>query len=81
MNEKLELTENEALNKTDVSSSYDWLKEVKTCWTVGSVGFPVEVEIISLDFDNKIAELKTQYQKGSLAFSELYKSEMSCPCR
>jgi len=74
-------TREQALNKTDVSSSYDWLKNQNYAYIQGTVMFPVKVEIVSLDFENELAEIKTNYQSGKVEFSRLYKSEMSCPCR
>ena len=67
--------------QTDVSSSYDWLKNQNYAYIQGTVMFPVKVEIVSLDFENELAEIKTNYQSGKVEFSRLYKSEISCPCR
>lgn len=67
--------------KTGVSSSYDWLKNQNYAYIQGTVMFPVKVEIVSLDFENEVADIKTDYQSGKVEFSRLYKSEMSCPCR
>jgi len=74
-NQALQLRENA------VSSSYDWLNNQNYAYIQGSVMFPVKVEIVSLDFENELAEIKTDYQSGKVEFSRLYKSEMSCPCR
>ena len=73
--------QNQQYCKTDVSSSYDWLKNQNYAYIQGSVMFPVKVEIVSLDFENELAEIKTDYQSGKVEFSRLYQSEMSCPCR
>ena len=40
-----EKDQNEVLNKTDVSSSYDWLKNQNYAYIQGTVMFPVKVEI------------------------------------
>ena len=73
--------QNQQSCKTDVSSSYDWLKNQNYAYILGTVMFPVKVEIVSLDFENELAEIKTDYQSGKVEFSRLYQSEMSCPCR
>ena len=73
--------QNEQSCKTAVSSSYDWLTNQTYAYIQGIVMFPVKVEIVSLDFENKLAEIKTDYQSGKVEFSRLYQSEMSCPCR
>ena len=73
--------QNEQSCKTGVSSSYDWLKNQNYAYIQGTVMFPVKVEIVSLDFENELAEIKTDYQSGKVEFSRLYQSEMSCPCR
>ncbi len=73
--------QNQQSCKTDVSSSYDWLKNQNYAYIQGTVMFPVKVEIVSLDFENELAEIKTDYQSGKVEFSRLYQSEMSCPCR
>ena len=73
--------QNQQYCKTDVSSSYDWLKNQNYAYIQGTVMFPVKVEIVSLDFENELAEIKTDYQSGKVEFSRLYQSEMSCPCR
>ncbi len=73
--------QNQQSCKTDVSSSYDWLKNQNYAYIQGTVMFPVKVEIVSLDFENELAEIKTDYQSGKVEFSRLYQSKMSCPCR
>ena len=73
--------QNQQYCKTDVSSSYDWLKKQNYAYIQGTVMFPVKVKIVSLDFENELAEIKTDYQSGKVEFSRLYQSEISCPCR
>lgn len=73
--------QNQQSCKTDVSRCYDWLKNQNYAYIQGTVMFPVKVEIVSLDFENELAEIKTDYQSGKVEFSRLYQSEMSCPCR
>ena len=63
------------------SNNYEWLKNSKTCWMQSSIGIPIQVEIISLDFTSEFAEIKTDYQNGKVEFSRLYKRESECPCR
>jgi hypothetical protein len=75
------INEKEQCVQTDVSSSYDWLNNQDYAYIQGSVMFPVKVQIMALDFENEVAEIKTKYQNGKVEFSRLYKSEMSCPCR
>ena len=47
--------QNQQSCKTDVSSSYDWLKNQNYAYILGTVMFPVKVEIVSLDFENELA--------------------------
>ena len=67
-----------ALNKTDVSSSYDWLKDVKTAWTYGAILTPVEVQVLSVDFENKLVRVKTETQEGNLPFDRIWKTSLEC---
>ena len=67
-----------ALNKTDVSSSYDWLNDVKTAWTYGAILTPVEVQVLSVDFENKLVRVKTEAQEGNLPFDRIWKTSVEC---
>lgn len=69
------------LNLSEINSNHLWLKESKYGWIQGSVGFPVKVEILSVNMENKSVDIKTRYQCGKVGFDKLYKTEMSCPCR
>jgi hypothetical protein len=66
------------LPQTAVSSSYDWLKDVKTAWTYGAILTPVEVEVLSVDFENKLVRVKTETQEGNLPFDRIWKTSVEC---
>lgn len=62
-------------------SIYDWLKETEYVYAKGSVGFPVKLKILSLDFEKEVISFETQYQKGEINFSDIYKDKANCPSR
>mgnify|MGYP003537788815 FL=1 len=70
----------QALNKTDVSSSYDWLKNQNYAYVTGIIGFPVKVEILSFDFEKQNAVIKTEHQSGVLDFKKLFRFEKEADC-
>ncbi len=64
-----------ALNETDVSSSYNWLKNQNYAYVTGFIGFPVKVELLSIDFKKQNAVIKTNHQSGTLDFNKLFQFE------
>lgn len=70
--------ENQQLSQKDVTISYDWLKDAKTAWTYGAILTPVEIEILSVDFQTKTARVKTAYQEGNLPFDRIWKTSVEC---
>ena len=62
----------------DVSDSYSWLKKGITAYTFGAILTPVEIEILEVDFENKIATVKTKFQEGKLDFDRIYKTASEC---
>lgn len=78
MKTNVTITENEQLRLAEVTSSYDWLKDVKTAWTYGSILTPVEIEILSVDFEKQMAKVKTAYQEGNLPFDRIWKTSVEC---
>ena len=73
-----EINEDKALSQASVSDSYSWLKKGITAYTFGAILMPVEIEILEVDFENKIATVKTKFQEGELNFDRIYKTASEC---
>lgn len=60
----------------------EWLSIVKTAFVIGLVGFPVEVNVDSLDYENQIVNISTKDgQKSSKKFNEVYQFYSDCDFR
>ena len=60
----------------------DWLRIVKTAYVIGLVGFPVEVNIDSLDYDKEIVNVSTKEgEKATRKFNEVYQFYSDCDFR
>ena len=55
--------------------SYEWLKIQKHAYVSGVVGFPIKVEVLSFDFEEQTAYVRTMYQSGVLSFKKLFQFE------
>ena len=67
---------------TMLKQTSDWLSIVKTAYVVGSVGFPVEVNIDSLDYEKDIINISTKDGiKATRKFDEIYQFYSDCDFR
>ena len=72
---------NRNVNVIATPKDYSFLKEGCYAWVQGSVGFPVRVQIITINAQEKTALIKSNYQEGTLPFEKFYPTEKECPCR
>lgn len=67
---------------TMLKQTSDWLSIVKTAYIVGLVGFPVEVNIDSLDYEKEIVNISTKEgEKATRKFNEVYQFYSDCDFR
>lgn len=67
---------------TMLTKTIDWLSIVKTAYVVGLVGFPVEVNIDSLDYEKEIVNISTKEgEKATRKFNEVYQFYSDCDFR
>ena len=67
---------------TMLKQTSDWFSIVKTAYVVGLVGFPVEVNIDSLDYENQIVNISTKDGiKATRKFDEIYQFYSDCDFR
>ena len=68
--------------ETMLKQTSDWLRIVKTAYVIGLVGFPVEVNIDSLDYDKEIVNVSTKEgEKATRKFNEVYQFYSDCDFR
>lgn len=67
---------------TMLKQTSNWLSIVKTAYVVGLVGFPVEVNIDSLDYEKDIVNISTKDGiKATRKFDEIYQFYSDCDFR
>lgn len=67
---------------TMLKQTSNWLSIAKTAYVVGLVGFPVEVNIDSLDYEKEIVNISTKEgQKSTRKFNEVYQFYSDCDFR